>query len=509
MQLKYLGLKLRSVFRLVIICLFCLGLYFAGSYPLNSQNNSSIQTLIVATEPAFPPFEAKSEQGKLEGFDIDLTEAVAGLANFQVQWQSLPFDGIIPALQAGTINAAISAITITPERSQTITFSRPYFKAGLAIAIRSNNSQIVSLKELQGKQIAVQIGTTGAEFARKIPQSKIRTFDSAPLALQELLNGNVDAVVNDAPVTLYAIKRNQLQGIKIISQLVTEEFYGIALPKQSPYLKPINNAIAKLIDNGTYAQIYRKWFDSEPPTFPAALSFAPPEDTKPALIKSFEVVTSALPVLLWGTLVTLQLALLSSCLGAIIGSMIGIARLSRFALLRFVTRVYVDLWRGTPLLVQIFLIYFGLPALAQEMSWNFSLDRFAAAIIALSLNSAAYVAEIIRGSIQSIERGQTEAARSLGLSPLLTMVNVIFPQAFQRSVPALGNEFITLLKDTSLVSVIGFEELFRQGQLVVAQNYRSFEIFASVGLIYLVLTILSSQGFSWLERKTSKFKINR
>jgi arginine/lysine/histidine/glutamine transport system substrate-binding/permease protein len=184
----------------------------------------------------------------------------------------------------------------------------------------------------------------------------------------------------------------------------------------------------------------------------------------------------------------------------VLGSVIGIFRLSSSRPLSLAARCYIDFFRGTPLLVQIFMIYFGLPALIKGVGFSFTLNQWAAAITALSLNSAAYIAEIVRGGIQSIELGQREASESLGLGPMQTMRYVIFPQAFRRIIPPLGNEFITLLKDTSLVAVIGFEELFRRGQLIVAQNYRSFEIYFAVALVYLVLTLISSQAFSLLER---------
>ncbi|MGF1535568.1 MAG: amino acid ABC transporter permease, partial [Elainellaceae cyanobacterium] len=166
---------------------------------------------------------------------------------------------------------------------------------------------------------------------------------------------------------------------------------------------------------------------------------------------------------------------------------------------RFAARAYIDFFRGTPLLVQIFMIYFGMPALLQSLGFDFRLGRLFAAVLALSLNSAAYIAEIVRAGIQSIETGQREASESLGLGPVQTMRYVIFPQAFRRMIPPLGNEFITLLKDTSLVAVIGYEELFRRGQLIVSQTYRAFEIYVAVALVYLVLTLLFSRGFSLLE----------
>lgn len=216
---------------------------------------------------------------------------------------------------------------------------------------------------------------------------------------------------------------------------------------------------------------------------------------------SLGYILDALPALLKGALITLQLTAVSVALGSLGGIALGIARLSKNGLLRLLARVYIDFFRGTPLLVQLFMIYFGGPALLKSFGINFSFNQWGAAVLGLSLNSAAYLAEIVRAGIQSVETGQKEASESLGLSSKQTMRYVVFPQALRRMVPPLGNEFITLLKDTSLVAVIGYQELFRQGQLVVARNFRSFEIFFAVALIYLALNVIASQGFSRLERK--------
>jgi arginine/lysine/histidine/glutamine transport system substrate-binding/permease protein len=135
-----------------------------------------------------------------------------------------------------------------------------------------------------------------------------------------------------------------------------------------------------------------------------------------------------------------------------------------------------------------------------------SLDKLTAAVLTLSLNSAAYVAEIVRGAVLSIDRGQWEASQCLGLSPFQTLWHIIFPQAFRRMVPPLGNEFTTLLKDTSLTAMIGYQELLREGQLIVARNYRSFEIYFAVALVYWCLNSLASQGFSYLEHRLDPSK---
>ncbi|ESA38417.1 abc transporter substrate-binding protein [Leptolyngbya sp. Heron Island J] len=232
--------------------------------PVENGGEATAGPWVVGTEPAFPPFESQDENGELVGFDIDLMRAIGEQAGVEVEFESLPFDGLIPALQAGTIEAAISGMTITEERAQTVDFSRPYFRAGLAIAVAEDDTETTSLESLEGKTIAVQIGTTGAATAGTVKDATVSTFDSAPLALQELSNGNADAVINDAPATLDAIATGNIGGVKVVGELLTEEFYGIAMPQDSPNLEALNTALAELLENGTYDAIYEKWFGTAP-----------------------------------------------------------------------------------------------------------------------------------------------------------------------------------------------------------------------------------------------------
>lgn len=217
--------------------------------------------------------------------------------------------------------------------------------------------------------------------------------------------------------------------------------------------------------------------------------------------KSLTYIIDALPALLQGATVTLMLTAFSASIGLVLGTLFAIARLSAFRPLRITARAYVDFMRGTPLLVQIFMIYFGIPALSNNLGIDFRFNQFWAAVAALSLNAAAYLAEVIRAGIQSMDQGQWEAAEAMGMGQLQTMQYIIFPQAFRRMIPPLGNEFITLLKDTSLVAVIGYQEMFRNGQLIVANTYRAFEIYFAVAVLYLVLTLASAQVFVWLEHR--------
>ena len=208
------------------------------------------------------------------------------------------------------------------------------------------------------------------------------------------------------------------------------------------------------------------------------------------------LIVNSFPLLLIGAGVTIQITVLSTAIGFVIGLIVGVARISNLRVLRMLAEVYVEFFRGTPLLVQIFLFYFALPVITGQR-----IDPFIAAISACGINSGAYVAEIFRAGIQSVDDGQMEAGRSLGMTWLQTMRYIIVPQAFKRVIPPLGNEFIAMLKDSSLVSVIGFEELTRRGQLIIAKTYGSFEIWMSVAVIYLVMTLTISRFVAYLERR--------
>ena len=208
------------------------------------------------------------------------------------------------------------------------------------------------------------------------------------------------------------------------------------------------------------------------------------------------LIVNSLPLLLKGAGLTLEITALAVGLGLIIGLFLGLAQLSKNPIFRWPAKVYVDVIRGTPLLIQIFIIYFALPNIIGER-----IDPYIAAVAACSLNSGAYIAEIFRAGIQSISLGQMRAGLSLGMTYPQTMRYIVLPQAVKRIIPPLGNEFIAMLKDSSLVSVIGFEELTRSGQLVIAETYGTMEIWTFVAILYLVMTLTISQLVGWLEKR--------
>jgi His/Glu/Gln/Arg/opine family amino acid ABC transporter permease subunit len=209
----------------------------------------------------------------------------------------------------------------------------------------------------------------------------------------------------------------------------------------------------------------------------------------------FALIVESIPFLLRGAVYTVQVSVLAIAFGLVLGWLFGLAAVSGVAAAGALTWCYVQFIRGTPLLVQIFLIYFGLAALG----WN--LPAFWSGVIALGLNSGGFQAEIVRAGIESIDRGQTEAARSIGMSRLQTLVFILVPQTVRRVIPPLTNELITLVKSSSLLSAIAALELTHAGQLIIARTFAPFEIYAAVALIYLAMVSVLSRGSALLEKR--------
>lgn len=213
----------------------------------------------------------------------------------------------------------------------------------------------------------------------------------------------------------------------------------------------------------------------------------------------FSIMPKYIPLLLNGVKMTILLTLASVGFGVLLGLITALMKMSKLRVLRSIATTYIEIIRGTPILVQIFLIYFGIPQII-----GINIPEFPAAVFALSFNSGAYVSEIIRAGIQAVDRGQTEAAYSLGLNSPMTMRYIIIPQAVKNILPALVNEFITLIKESSVVSVIGMTELTRQGDIIRSITYRPFEPLISVAFLYFILTFTLSKLMGTFERRLKK-----
>jgi glutamine transport system permease protein len=210
----------------------------------------------------------------------------------------------------------------------------------------------------------------------------------------------------------------------------------------------------------------------------------------------YSVIWESVPVLLQGVKLTIWITIFGLIIGFILGAIAGLAKTSRKKLPQRIAGIYIESIRGTPLMVQVMFLYFGLP-----LMMGMRVPPLAAGIVAIGLNSGAYIAEIVRGAIQSIDKGQTEAGRSIGLTRFQSMLFVIWPQSFKRMIPPLGNQFIISLKDTSLLVVIGVGELTRQGQEIIAYNFRAFEVWLTVAIMYLILTMSIAKLLNYFEKR--------
>ncbi len=261
--------------RILLVMVAAFALLFAagcggGGSDDPAPSGEGKKTILIGSDTAYAPFEWQdTASGEFVGYDMDLIVAIMEELGYDYQIQSFTFDGLIPALTSNTIDVAISAMTIKPSRAESVNFTDPYYKSGLIIAVHNDNEDINSFDDLAGKKIGVQIGTTGADKAAEIreqdPATEIITYDRIPEAFMALRNGTVDAVVNDAPVTLYAIEQDTRKDIKVVGEMLSSEYYGIAIDKKNTELyEEINGALKTLKENGKLQEIYEEWFGPMP-----------------------------------------------------------------------------------------------------------------------------------------------------------------------------------------------------------------------------------------------------
>ena len=210
---------------------------------------------------------------------------------------------------------------------------------------------------------------------------------------------------------------------------------------------------------------------------------------------SIEFLQTYLPLYVRGAGYTIALSLISIVLGVLLGSLLAVMKMSDKKLISKIAGAYIQVVRGTPLLVQLFIIYYGLYTI------NIELPDFASGVITVSLNSAAYIAEIIRAGIQAVEKGQMEAARSIGMSRTMSMRQIIYPQAIKNILPALGNEFVTLMKESSIISVVGMRDLMFNAQVVAGATYKPFMPYVLAAAFYFVMTSFASKLLEIFERR--------
>lgn len=475
----------QNPFRLLLLMVAA----FIGLIPMVAPATASAEgeTYVVATDITFAPFEFQDASGKFVGIDIDLINEIAANQNFTVTIKPLGFDAALQAVQANQADGVIAGMSITDERKKVFDFSDPYFESGVQMAVLATDDDIKSYDDLRGKRVAVKNGTEGAEFAESIKDkygfSTVYFADSASM-FDEVRTGNSQAVFEDYPVLQYGIAQGN--GFKTVTPKEKGANYGFAVNKgqNAELLQKFNAGLADLKESGRYDEIIANYLGEE--AVDSDNSF-------------FGLLKSTFPILMIGLRMTLILTVVSIAIALVLGIIFGLLRVSRSVVLRAIGTTYVDIFRGTPLLVQAFFIYFGIPS-----ALGFQMSALTAGIITLSLNAGAYMTEIVRGGIQSVDKGQMEAARSLGIGYLPAMRKVILPQAIRTMIPSYINQFVITLKDTSILSVIGIAELTQTGRIIIARNFQSFTMWLIIGIIYFVVIMALTKLSDRVEKRLVK-----
>nr|WP_262315778.1 ABC transporter substrate-binding protein/permease [Lacticaseibacillus parakribbianus] len=462
--------------------------------PQEQQVQAAEQTYTIGTDVTFAPFEFADKNNQYVGIDIDLLNAIGKAEGFKVQWKILGFNAAVQALEAKQVDGVMAGMSITPERQQKFAMSDPYYQSGIAMAV-AKTSKVSGLAGLRGKRVAVKTGTESAAFATAHAKRygfSVVTFDDSNNVYQDVTSGNSQACFEDFPVMQYGIAQGVALRV-VNSKPYAANDYGIAVQKAKPQLvAKINAGLKKLRASGDYAKIVAKYVgDGSQKSQSAATKKTQETD------RSFWGLLKAnRQTLVAGLAETLELTVVGILCATVVGILVGLLGVipNRFA--QGVAATFVYVFRGLPMIVLALFIYTGVPGLI-----GFKIPAFVAGIITLTLNEGAYTAAFVKGGIAAVDRGQMEAARSLGLPWGKAMRRVILPQGIRIMIPSFVNQFIITLKDTSILSVLGLLELTQTGKIIIARNMEGFKIWTIVALIYLILITLLTWLSNYIQKK--------
>ena len=479
-------------------------------------------TLTVAMECAYAPYnwtQPDSSNGAVpikdsadyaNGYDVMMAKKIAEALGMELEIVRLDWDSLVPAVQSGTVDCVIAGQSITSERLESVDFTAPYFYASIVGLTRADSpyAQAQGLSELAGATATSQLGTIWYDGCLpQIPDATILTpQESAPAMLMALETGRVNLVVTDIPTAKAAL--NAYSDFVLLDFNDSEDNFvvssedvniGISVQKGNTELKDaINGVLATMTEDDYNAMMdeaiaIQPLSDGLPEGFFAQIGY---------LLQNYG--TNYLK----GAGITIVIAVICTAIGCVIGLGCGIVQtipvekrdgMGKKVLLgaaRAVLRVYVEVFRGTPMILQAVLIFYGAAFL---FGWN--LDMWTAALVIVSVNTGAYMAESVRGGILSIPVGQTEGAKAIGLTHVQTMTSIILPQALRNIMPQIGNNLIINIKDTSVLFIIGVAELFSIHKGVVGATYAYFPSAVIEMAIYLVMTLVCSAILRWVEKR--------
>lgn len=436
--------------------------------------------LRVGLSADYAPMEFEhTVNGKTEyaGVDIDLAKKIAKDNNLKLKIVNMSFDSLLGALKTGKIDIIISGMTSTPERKKQVDFSDSYMMTKNIMLVKKDKvNEYKDIKDFNNKKVGAQKGTEQEKIDQtEIENASITSLSRLPDVILALKSGKVEGAVVEKPVAEAYLKQNPKLGISNVKFNEEEKDTVIAVPKDSPkLLSQINKTIKEVKDKG----LIDKYMTN----------------AANAMNDDSGFISKYGSFFLKGIKITILISLIGVALGSILGAFVALMKLSKIKIISWIASIYIEILRGTPMLVQVFIVFFGITA-----ALGLDISALVCGTIALVINSSAYIAEIIRAGINAVDKGQMEAARSLGLNYRQTMKSVIMPQAIKNILPALGNEFVTLIKESSIVSTIGVGEIMFNAQVVQGISFDPFTPLIVAAALYFVLTFVLTRIMNMIE----------
>lgn len=472
------------------------------------KNNYNKEKITVATSGTYYPFTFL-EGGKLKGFEVDVWNDIGKKLGYDVEFKTASFSGLFGMLESGKVDTIANQITITPEREDKYYFSNPDVYSGAQIIVKKGNDKIKSFEDLKGKKVGVDLGSNYEKIVKdkdKNGEIKVLTYQNTDAAFNELLLGRIDAVVIDRISALTAIKEKnlnlQLAGEPIDN--IENAYPFIKNDKGKALSEEVNKALNEMKKDGTLKNISEKWLGMNVtvPNNKETSNKLGINNKVKNLSFDFMYSLELVPTLLKAVKVTISLSVFGMILGLIVGIALAITRVYKVPVLKQLAEIYISFFRGTPLLVQLFLLYFGIPQIIPALQ---NMSAYVAALIGLGLNASAYIAEILRSSIDAIDKGQMEASLSLGMTRGQALKRIVLPQALRIAVPPLGNIFVDTVKGSSLAFTLGVVELLAKAQMEAATSYKFFESYVVVAIMYWIIIGFFNYLQKILEKKLSVY----
>lgn len=442
-------------------------------------------------------FEDPARPGRLIGFEVEIAEAIARELGVRAEFVQNDWSNLVPSLERGSFDVILNGLEVTPARADTVLFTRPYFVFSAQLVTRRVDGSATGLDELEGRRVGTLASSFSWELLRDRPVDVVM-YEGTEEPYADLRAGRLDGVLlDDIIAARYGLVHPELR----LAEDVADGYYAVACRRRDTDLcEAIDDALATIAASGELRRILSRWeIDNERQ---ARLASWTDEDTRAMVLVRQRASFTLHHVVLFleGAGMTLLVSTAAMVLAIAFGLVLALARMYGPRLLSLAATGYVELFRGTPVLLQLHVLYFGImPAARASLGWDAGTeyDALVAAIVGLGLNYAAYEAEIYRAGIQAIPVGQMEAATVLGMSTTLALRRVIVPQAFRIALPGVTNDFIALLKDSSLVSVITVVELTKR-MTITAIDVRSYLL---PGLLCAGLYLALSYPLSLLSRR--------